>query len=243
MSETMTPASEMKEFAISLAKVQAKLMGAKKDTANPFFKSMYADLASVWEACRKPLTDEGFSVVQIPEVLDGKKVRVTTILLHKSGHSLQGQLTIPVEKENPQAIGSAITYARRYSLSAMVGVAPDDDDDGNYASGNGHRNNEGAGGPHPANQQTPQNKPEPAWQPHPDDVDRLVNDPAAFAELFKKLDWNWAHFITTMNKEMKSNYQPTDKIGTFAPEHKAHLAAVMLIEKHTRGEVDGEILF
>lgn len=102
---------------------------------------------------------------------------------------------------------------------------------------------QGAGGPHPKQEQTPQNKPEPAWQPHPDDVDRLVNDPAAFAELFKKLDWNWAHFITTMNKEMKSNYQPTDKIGTFAPEHKAHLAAVMLIEKHTRGEVDGEILF
>jgi hypothetical protein len=233
MSEPVS--NERKEFAVSLAKVQAKLQGAKKDSDNPYFKSKYADLASVWDACRKPLTEEGFSVVQIPAVMESRKIKVTTILMHKGGHSIEGELIMPVEKETPQAYGSAITYARRYALAAMVGVAPDDDDDGNIASGNGHRQNgKGAGAPHPENKQPPQNKPN--WEPHPDDVDALVSDHKRFGEVFKSLGWGWNNFVKNVNNDLGTAYEHTTKLSAFEPDHVAHMARIILAEKHAQSQ-------
>lgn len=120
--------------ALSLA--QQEIEGATKDSANPFFQSRYADLASVWEACRKPLAKNGLAVLQPVSANGSERVTVTTMLLHKSGEWVATDLTLAAVQSTPQAIGSAITYGRRYGLAAMVGVAPEDDD-GEAAEGRG----------------------------------------------------------------------------------------------------------
>lgn len=122
----------LNELATALAKAQAEIKGAIKDATNPHFKSSYADLASIWDACRAPLSKNGLSVTQTMHETEGR-IMVVTTLLHASGQWMRGTLPINAVKQDPQGIGSAITYARRYSLSAMVGVAPDDDDDGEAA--------------------------------------------------------------------------------------------------------------
>lgn len=121
------------KLAAALAKAQSEIKGAKKDADNPFFKSSYADLASVWEACRDALSKNELSIAQTTELNDGSIV-LKTILMHSSGESISGVLPIILgEKATSQQLGSAITYNRRYALAAIVGVAPEDDD-GNYAS-------------------------------------------------------------------------------------------------------------
>ena len=105
---------------------------ALKDSTNPHFKSKYADLTSVWEACREALTKNGLSVVQATE-FDGENAWIKTILLHASGESIEGRYPLRPVQNTPQGMGSAISYARRYALAAMVGVVSDDDD-GNEAS-------------------------------------------------------------------------------------------------------------
>lgn len=123
----------MTSLATALAAAQGQMEGAKKDTANPFHKSKYADLASVWEAIRGPLSANGLSVVQLVTEAPAGFVGLTTILLHSSGQQISSTFHMPVkDANNPQAVGSALTYARRYALSALVGVAPEDDD-GNFA--------------------------------------------------------------------------------------------------------------
>jgi len=119
----MKTSESLNELADALAKAQGVMETAKKTSTNPFFKSQYADLASVWEACRKPLSDNGLSILQTLE--DGK---VETILLHTSGQYVSSVLAFTAKDQTSQSIGSAITYARRYALSAMVGICPDDDD-------------------------------------------------------------------------------------------------------------------
>lgn len=117
----------------ALSKAQAKIIGAKKDTANPFFKSKYADLASIWDACRGPLAENGLCVIQTTRQAGDKGVCIVTTLGHSSGEWIRGELYLPSKESTAQALGSAITYGRRYSLAAIVGVCPDDDD-GNAAS-------------------------------------------------------------------------------------------------------------
>lgn len=123
-------------LAAALAKAQGSIEAAKKDSENPHFKSKYADLASVWAACREALSVNNVAVVQAPgECADGR-VWLTTILMHSSGEWLSEPLSIPLAKVDAHGFGSALTYARRYALAAMVGVAPDDDD-GNAAASAG----------------------------------------------------------------------------------------------------------
>jgi len=108
----------------ALSKAQGEIAGAKKDSTNPFFKSSYADLASVCDALREPFTKNGLSYIQLTEE-DGT---VVTMLCHSSGQWIKGRLKIDPVKKDPQGIGSAITYARRYALAAIAGVAQIDDD-------------------------------------------------------------------------------------------------------------------
>ena len=119
-------------LAAALAKAQGEIEGASKDKTNPHFKSSYADLASVWDACRAPLSKNALAVLQ-PAVADGPRVTVTTILVHSSGEFIESDLTMAAQQNTPQGIGSCITYARRYALSSLIGIAPEDDD-GNAAS-------------------------------------------------------------------------------------------------------------
>ena len=130
----MNKSESIAALAASLAKAQGAMKGAVKDSANPFFKSKYADLASVVEAIRAAFSANGLSYIQTLEPSDKDEVRVETTLLHASGEWIScGVLSLPVSKADAQGYGSALTYARRYSLSAAVGVAPEDDD-GNAAS-------------------------------------------------------------------------------------------------------------
>lgn len=127
----------IKELATAMAKAQAEIKAALKDSKNPHFKSSYADLTSVWDACRTALTKNGLSVVQIPN-FQGDEVWLETMLLHASGESISGRYPLRPQQQTPQGYGSALTYARRYSLAAMVGVVADEDDDGNAASQRGN---------------------------------------------------------------------------------------------------------
>lgn len=120
-------------LAAALSKVQATVEGALKDSNNPHFKSKYADLSSVWAACRDQLTAHGLSVVQFPGEMVDNRMTMTTQLSHESGEWMRGTLSIPLTKTDAQGYGSAVTYARRYALAAVVGVCPEDDD-GNAAS-------------------------------------------------------------------------------------------------------------
>jgi hypothetical protein len=130
----MNKSESIAALAAALAKAQGAMKGAVKDSANPFFKSKYADLASVVEAIRAAFSTNGLSYIQTVEPSDKDEVRVETTLMHSSGEWIScGVLSLPVSKADAQGYGSALTYARRYSLSAAVGVAPEDDD-GNAAS-------------------------------------------------------------------------------------------------------------
>ena len=122
------------KLAAALAKAQGEIKGAAKDKDNPFFKSKYADLNAVWSACRAALSKNGLAVIQATFVTpEGMFLRTT--LAHESGETTEGVWPIRPVKDDPQGIGSATTYARRFSLAAMVGVAPEnEDDDGNAAS-------------------------------------------------------------------------------------------------------------
>jgi hypothetical protein len=130
----MQKSTQLDALGPAMAKAQRDMAGAKKGSSNPFFKSKYADLASVAEACREALTSNGLSVIQGPESEDGDMVILHTMLLHESGQWIESTLRMRPVKADPQGMGSCITYARRYTLAAMCGVAPEDDD-GNAASG------------------------------------------------------------------------------------------------------------
>lgn len=123
----------IEKLAAALSKAQAAITFASKDATNPHFKSKYADLASVWDACRGPLTANGLAVTQLP-ASDGPRVTLTTVLMHESGQWISQELTMTAGANTPQGLGSCITYARRYALAAVAGIAPEDDD-GNAASG------------------------------------------------------------------------------------------------------------
>jgi hypothetical protein len=129
----MNKSESIKELSSALAKAQGLIEGALKDAQNPHFRSKYATLASVVDAVKEPLAKHGLSYTQILHDAENA-VKVETIILHQSGEWLScGVLSVPVSKNDAQGFGSALTYARRYSLSAAFGVAPEDDD-GNGAA-------------------------------------------------------------------------------------------------------------
>lgn len=129
----MVTSETINKLSAALAKAQGEITGALKDSANPFFKSKYADLASCWDACRDALSKNGIAVIQVPENSETGIVLHTT-LAHSSGQWIRGSLEVHPADSKPQSVGSALTYARRYALTAFVGVAQVDDD-GNAGSG------------------------------------------------------------------------------------------------------------
>ncbi len=124
------------ELASALSKAQGEMQAAIKDSVNPFFKSKYADLGSVWDAARPVLSKHGLCIMQCTDMIGDKVVMVTT-LAHTSGQWMKSVLPLNPSKNDSQGMGAAITYLRRYSLSALVGVVCDDDDDGETAVGRG----------------------------------------------------------------------------------------------------------
>jgi hypothetical protein len=137
----MRQSDDLNELFAALALAQGEIEDALKDATNPHFKSRYADLASVRAAYRAPFSKHGLALVQLPTA-NGAKVSVQTILTHKSGQFIAETLDSVAANATPQAIGSTITYLRRYSAMGFAGIAPDDDDGnagtGRKSNGNGH---------------------------------------------------------------------------------------------------------
>jgi ERF superfamily len=136
--------NDIAELSKALTNAQKEIIGAVKDSQNPFFKSSYADLSSVWDAIREPMSKNGLSVSQSIGFVQSEDVfhdTLTTTLMHSSGQWIDSTMMLKPVKNDPQAQGSAITYARRYSLAAIIGC-PQIDDDGNHASHHRHDHNQ-----------------------------------------------------------------------------------------------------
>ena len=123
---------QINELAAALAKAQGSMRVAVFDRVNPHFRNKYASLASTLDAIRKPLSDNGLSITQITTMRDGAFLLVTT-LRHASGQWVVSEYPLPINAK-PQELGSALTYARRYSVASLINIASDDDDDAEGAS-------------------------------------------------------------------------------------------------------------
>lgn len=126
----MEKSQSITEIAKALVAFQGKVENVTRNEKNPFFKSEYATLDEIIETIRKPLSEAGLAFVQFPNG-DGQLI---TLLVHTSGEYFQNTIKMTSKDDSPQAQGSVITYARRYSLSAILGIATEKDDDGNGAS-------------------------------------------------------------------------------------------------------------
>lgn len=118
----------------ALIAAKRNITNPKKAKQNPFFKSKYADLGSAIDASEDALSEQGLVVSQIVEMADANTGVLTTVLIHESGEFIGGSYPLNPVKNDPQGIGSAITYARRYALMSILGMAAEDDD-GNTGSG------------------------------------------------------------------------------------------------------------
>lgn len=150
-------------FAQAFLKLQAAIRPAIKEAENEAFKrggkaSKYADLSAVWEAVKSPLHEHGFVIIQSPD-FEGADMWLKTTVLHTSGDKIEGRYPLRPARNDPQGYGSALTYARRYSISAMLGVIADDDDDGNAASNVGSGAKPAASASAPAQMRAPQAAP------------------------------------------------------------------------------------
>lgn len=132
----MKTSETINELAAALAKAQGAMKNATLNKTNPHFRSKYADLAGIRDTVTPALAAHGIAVAQTIGMVDGQ-LSVTTRLMHLSGQWLESSFPIIADVNKPQAIGSAITYGRRYTLSAICNIAADEDDDGNEAQEQG----------------------------------------------------------------------------------------------------------
>jgi hypothetical protein len=162
---------QINELAKALSTAQAKIENATLNKINPHFKSKYADLSSVIDSIREPLSANGLAVSQNIEIREGGMV-LRTVLMHSSGQWIASEYPLP-QTARPQELGSALTYARRYSLSAIACIAADDDDDA-----------EGA-------RKTDQTSstPEPRQNPHVTRPDDLSDAKPRHDERGNRIDW------------------------------------------------------
>ncbi|ENJ6138904.1 ERF family protein [Bacillus cereus] len=144
----MNKSDTITELAKALVKFNSEVNKIAKDADNPFFKNNYATLDTIIDEIRPILSKHGLSIMQIPSG-DGQNVTLKTLLLHESGEWLESdELTMKPMKNDPQAVGSCITYARRYSLAAFLSLNTGEDDDGNgatYGKGNKHNQKSNSG--------------------------------------------------------------------------------------------------
>jgi hypothetical protein len=134
----MKTSESISKIAPALLQAQRAIGFAAKGANNPHFKSKYADLPAVIDAVKGPLNEAGIIFIQSPAPSDDGKLHLTTRLIHESGEWIESTAVTPLQKSDPQGVGSAITYMRRYSLAAITGLYQDDDD-GNAASGVGQQ--------------------------------------------------------------------------------------------------------
>ena len=124
----MKTSESIKQIAEALVSAQKEIRFAAKDSTNPHFKSKYANINSVIEAVKKPLNDNNIAILQSLSPSDDNKLHLTTRLLHSSGEWIEDTAVCPIQKQDPQGLGSAISYIRRYSISSLCALYADDDD-------------------------------------------------------------------------------------------------------------------
>ncbi len=129
----MYQTEDIKELVVALSKAQGKMEPAKLNKTNSHFKNKYADFNSIIECCRQPLSENGLSVMQYCEMTN-EKLFLVTMLVHISGQWIKSLFPLNPRNMDSQSIGSAMTYAKRYSLSAMLGIVSDEEDDDGEAS-------------------------------------------------------------------------------------------------------------
>ncbi len=133
----MYQSDTINELAAALAKAQAEMESASKSSTNPFFKNKYADISSIIGASRDAMAKNGLSIVQlvIPHATEtnANGMALMTQLMHSSGQWIKSIMPLMFGKTDPQSVGSLITYYRRYSYSAMIGIVTESDDDGEKA--------------------------------------------------------------------------------------------------------------
>jgi len=167
----MRTSPEIDKISEALAIAQGEFKTVAKNKINPHFKNSYADLASIIEATRFPLHQHGIFVTQSSTMVDGRLV-VSTRLIHKSGQWIESDVSLKIVKDDPQGMGSALTYARRYGRSAALDLSADDDDDGEMAQKDGERKSHFA--------------PKPPMQQSKEPFDRMQR----LLESFSKVDWD-----------------------------------------------------
>ncbi len=153
----MKMSSNIADLAAALTKAQAEMGMAEKDGSNPFFKSSYTTFSALVEAIRGPFSRNNLAFLQIPGISGADGLIIETMILHSSGQWISGEQTGRPAKDDPQGVGSLMSYMKRYGLQAMAGIpSKDEDDDGNHASGKA---------------QPPAAKRAPKAQPLPPDLD------------------------------------------------------------------------
>lgn len=123
-----TTSSEVKNLFQAFHKAQSSLRAVHKDARNPFFESSYATLENVIDTAKPELMENGLSFTQAPGSLTDNAITVTTMIMHTSGEWMKSDFDMPITKRDPQSTGSAITYACRYALMAILGLPATDDD-------------------------------------------------------------------------------------------------------------------
>lgn len=223
----MKHSDELKNIARALAKFQADIKDPARDKDNPYFKSKYVALDGLLAAVRPVLATNGLSFIQSP-VSNGQDMGVTTLLMHDSGEWIESDsFMLHAVKNDPQSGGSAITYARRYSLSAVLGVAWDDDDDANIATKGSHsssnaQNNISKDNYTKASGQAEKNASSSSQTPKKptsvDDYYQLVidwaraNEAVMFIGPLLKEKFNKGHFKELSLAEAKAFYENVDKL-------------------------------
>jgi hypothetical protein len=201
------------QIATALAKAQSEMHGAAKDGKNPAFRSTYASLASVIEAARGPLTAHGIAFIQAPGRLGEGVIGVTTALFHSSGQWIRSTIEMPIKaRDNPQAVGSATTYACRYSLMAMLGLPPVDDD-GNAAMERPDATERRSPAPQVSAPPVPAKVPDPSPADHPKAIAFIKESLLSVTGQRSLLEWelNQSALFDSLSPEGKAEIEQAKK--------------------------------
>ena len=124
----------------AMAKAQLAVRSVSKDGSNPHFKSSYVTLDSILAGPVKVFNQHGIAIMQLPSLADNR-ISVRTVLAHANGANIQSDLSLPCDLNNPHKVGSTLTYLKRFSLTSILGIPGEEDDDGNAAAGVSSRPN------------------------------------------------------------------------------------------------------
>lgn len=193
----------------ALVAAQSELKNPPKDSVNPHFKSRFADLATVLDTVKPTLAKWKLGVVQLPCEVEGVGPALATMLIHESGEYVRSTIALRPGKMDPQGVGAAMTYARRYGLQSVLGITADDDDDGNHAS-------------KPAPQQRQQAAPR-QQQGKPLHAD----DDAFFAKL-SETKRSWPKVVAWLNEKHGTKYKPDTGFFDVSEEHRRIAAEAMM---------------